>query len=213
MEIVRDQTFLEPPRPTNVVAPEMLKFYETRGWWGQVKKNGTCSVIYVPPKGVKADPWAHTRHRDDPRHKAWQFTEQSMRAFKDVQSKAPNGWTVFVAELLHSKGTGTKDTNYVHDVIMFNGTPMYGKTLAFRQELLGHIFRTMDKKGPTSHVVYDSNTWVAKCIQGRFKAIYSGLTSVEDEGLVLKNPTSVLSVRGNEGWQVKCRKATKNYGM
>jgi hypothetical protein len=49
-----------------------------------------------------------------------------------------------------------------------------------------------------------------------FEKLFNLLDSVEDEGLVLKDPNGKLEFCRNEhantSWQRKCRRATKNYG-
>jgi hypothetical protein len=40
-----------------------------------------------------------------------------------------------------------------------------------------------------------------------FAKTFDALSSVEDEGLVIKNPAGMM----NSKWLVKCRKTTKNY--
>jgi hypothetical protein len=203
--------YLSPPRPESPVHPDLLPFYQKRKWWAQFKKNGTCSVIYVPPKSV-GRPFAKTRHADDPDHKAWSFTEGSIESFKAIQT---DKWHVFEAELLHSKGHGVKDVNYVHDVLVYQGKHLINTTFSHRQALLKSIFGRL--VGPvtetTSHWVIDEHTWLARCHQKNFRGLFAGILDPLDEGLVLKDPCGLLSVGNNSAWQVKCRKPTKNFGF
>lgn len=39
--------YLWPPRPERKVPPTTHAFYQKRGYWAQVKKNGTCTVIFA----------------------------------------------------------------------------------------------------------------------------------------------------------------------
>jgi hypothetical protein len=203
-----DYQYIEPPKAENAVMAGSLFFYEKRGWIAQVKKNGTSSVVFVPPKWESAKPMARTRHGDE-EHKAWAFTDKSIRIFEELRDER---WSVFCCELMHSKGHGLRDTNYIHDVLVWDGEYLLGKTLEFRQDLLSQIFMTDKLRGPQSHYVVDSNTWVARNHRMGFKKLFERLTN-EDEGLVLKNPHGVLTTKGNSNWLVKCRKLSENYGF
>lgn len=202
--------YLDPPRPENAIMQGSLERYEKLGYWAQFKKNGTCSIIYVPPKGQ--EPFAKTRHSNDPDHKAWQFTEHSLLQFRKLQDKH---WHVFTAELLHSKGNGIRDTNYLHDVLVFESEYMLGSQFEFRQELLAEIFDVKKHKKTTSHYVVDAHTWVARNYHpgDDYEHLFKEELGPEDEGLVLKNPHGILTTKKNSNWQVKCRKAHANYGF
>lgn len=198
-------SYLWPPRPEKAVPPELLGFYEKRGWVAQHKLNGTCNVLAVNPARQIV---AMNRHAEQ--HKAWKPTEASSRAFRKLPGK---GWWVFVAELMHSKVPGIKDTNFVHDVLVADGVYLIGKTMAERQAILDEVFPSGKDCG--SHVVIDENTWRAKNHTGGFRKLFAGLERPEHEGIVVKNPKAVLALCGrassNAGWQVKCRKPHKNY--
>ena len=56
-----EYSYLYPPRPDAKVPQGMLGFYEKRGWIAQVKKNGTCTVIFAHKDKVIFK----TRHGDD----------------------------------------------------------------------------------------------------------------------------------------------------
>jgi hypothetical protein len=205
--------YLWPPRPNSKRAcpptgPMGVSFYERRGWQGQVKKNGTCNVIAISPEGEMV---AMNRHHEE--HKAWVPTRASCAAFADLPG---NGWYVFVAELLHSKVPGIRDTNYIFDILVADGEYLVSKTFMERQDILNGLFP--DAIDETfSHRVIDSNTWVAKLLTGNFEEIFEGLDAPEDEGLVLKNPKATLEFcsrqDANAGWQVKCRKTHKNFSF
>lgn len=200
----KSYSYITPPRAEGKVAPATLPFYEQKGWIAQCKKNGTNSVIFVPPSEKI---FAKTRHNDD--HKAWKFTEGSSKIFDETRNA---GWNVFNAELMHSKGNGFRDINYLHDVLVWNGEYLIGKTYQERFELLQNIF--CDIKDEThSHYVINDHTWLAKNFKADFSKLFHSLTNNEDEGLVLKNPKGKLELRDNTGWLVKCRKFHKNYGF
>jgi len=200
--------YIEPPRAEAKVMEVTLDFYEKRKWLAQVKKNGTNSVIYVPPK-FEGRPFAKTRHPEDPDHKVWEFSQASIKAFTDIQGKS---WHVFNVELLHSKGNGIRDTNYVHDVLVYAGTYLVGSTVQQRQDILQHLFDTQSLKGPNSHLEVNKNTWIVKNHKRSFRNLFARLEN-EDEGLVLKNPEGKLLIKDNASWAVKCRHPNKNLGF
>lgn len=200
--------YIEPPRPENVVMPGSLGKYEKLKWVAQVKKNGTRSVVFVPPKGQ--EPFAKTRHPEDPEHKAWPgFSAKSVHQFKKMQD---DKWHVFDTELMHSKGFGIRDTHYIHDVLVFEGVYLLGKSMIERQEILHECFDVKKHQQTQSHYVIDSNTWVARNHRMGFRKLFDNLKE-EDEGLVLKNPRGLLTTRHNSYWMAKCRRAHENFGF
>lgn len=188
-----------PPRPEKAVSPDFIQFYENRGWVSQVKKNGTCSVAVVSPDG-EVEYW--TRHGE--KHRAWQPDEKHpvSRVFECFPD------TTFVFELLHSKGGHVRDTAYVFDVVRWLGQDLVGFYLSDRLQLLEEL-----KKVPsiTGQVV------VAETRRQGHRALFDSLTDVLDEGIVLKDPASILRPCYRDGlnasWQVKCRCPTKNYAF
>ncbi len=207
--IYTEAKFLYPPRPVHKILPGLLDYYENRGWWGQIKKNGTCSILGVGPAG---EIYTQGRHGED--HKLWKPTDSSLRPFKNT---ANGKWRVFVVEVMDAKTPGIRDTIYVHDIIVNNGKTLVGTTFAERQKLLRKIFANRTKGGLGYEKVTDK-VWLAILIKGGFQAIFDSITDPKvDEGLVLKDPNGKLKPMwregANSGWQVKCRKATKNYGF
>lgn len=182
-----------PPRPEKAITPSLIPFYEKRGYVAQVKKNGTCSLAIVGPDGTVE---YKTRHWED--HKAWTPTESMSGFFSEHRD------SIFVFELLHSKTPNVKNTAYLFDVLRYAGVDLTGQTLAFRLNLLSKIRPVQCAQ-------------VAETYTVGLRGLYDGLTEPEDEGIVLKDPVATL--RGcerdgmNAGWQVKCRRSTKNYSF
>jgi hypothetical protein len=155
------------------------------------QKNGTCTVVTVDPKG-KVFFW--TRHKEP--HKAWTPTTE----LKDYFSRFPD--SVWVGELLHSKGPSVKNFLYLIDVLGYEGSPLFGTMLTARQERLQGL--------PAC-----SQVGMVRNYETGFCELFNGLSDPLDEGLVLKNPKAMLQACYREGnntnWQVKCRRGTKNY--
>ena len=200
--------FLYPPRPEDKILPDHLAFYEKQGWWAQIKKNGTCSILGVGPTG---EIYTQTRHGED--HKLWKPSEESLRPFKD---RANGKWRVYVVEVLDAKTPHIKDTIYVHDIIVNNGIILEGTTFSERQDLLLEIFPEYIGEGFGYNKVTEK-VWLATLIKHDFKWIFDSIDDQKvDEGLVLKDPKQSLTQMWRKGsnvsWQLKCRKPTKNYG-
>ena len=213
-------TYLWPPRPDKAIPDNMIHFYTNRGWVGQMKKNGTCTVLFVSPE---KEIITKTRHNSE--HKMWKQGESNaLDIFKTLPGE---GWYVFVCELLHNKTALVKDTFYIFDIMVNDGELLVGSTFTERQDQLKNMFNIIDEDNVVSlshnsHYVLNRNVWLAKTITTGFDQVMrlaNQQKPVEgapvDEGIVLKNPLAKLEMPGrqksNSRWQVKCRIAHKNY--
>lgn len=205
--------YLYPPRPDNAIPKTLIPMIEKRGWIAQAKKNGTCNVIAVSPDRKLT---CMNRHKEE--HGQWLPSKDSAAAFQALPGK---GWYVFVAELLHSKiavdDGGVRDTNFINDILVCDGEYLVGTTQAKRMNLIHELFLTGDENETPSHYVVNEKTWVAKDMTANFKQFFDSLDKPEDEGLVFKDPKSVLAVcsrqKANVAWSLKSRRAHKNYGF
>ena len=213
MSIYNRWVYKYPPRPDNAIPPEMLQFYERKGWVGQFKKNGTCSIIGISPE---KDFIAMNRHHEN--HKTWGLNDylkaELIRLFPEEV------WYVLVAEILHLKTTDIKNTIYIFDMLVWQSEFLFDSTFISRQEILdGRLITKAEEK---THYVCDpegkGKIWYAKRFEKGFLNLWMSIEDPKvDEGLVLKNPEGKLrSCRGakdNSSWQVKCRKKHKNYSF
>jgi hypothetical protein len=154
---------------------------------------------------------AMSRHNDE--HKQWAPSEHTAHPFSELPGE---GWYVFTAELMHSKGNGFRDINYIHDILVADGKPLYGHTFDYRQELLMKLFadKIVDDS-PKTHFVIDDHTWLAKNYTEGYAELFEGAADdAHIEGLVLKNRYSMLlpcmKPTSNAAWSAKVRKPTKN---
>jgi len=193
--------YLWPPRPSKAVPVNLLNHYERQGWIGQFKKNGTCTVLYVPPDKKII---TKTRHNTD--HKTWVPSREFAGQFITLPG---NGWYAFAGELLRG------DTLYIFDLLVNNGDYLVDRTLDERLNQLRGLFPKKAASIRKSHYIANSKLWIAETISSNFVEVYKSLFSDEDEGLVLKDPKSKLSMcltaESNSAWQIKCRKPTKKY--
>jgi hypothetical protein len=196
-------TYVYPPRPSQQVPKSLLGFYEKHGYLAQVKKNGTCTVIFA--RGL--DVTFMTRHNDY--HKQWTAQDLHKCPFQSSSLK----YNVFAAELIHSKTKLTKNQLYIFDTIVLNGVQLVGTTFAERQAMLHSMLGGKDEGHQTRVNEFVS---VANSFNRRFTDVWNSL-SEEDEGIVLKKATGKLepcfNQSANTGWQCKSRKSTKNYSF
>lgn len=187
--------FLYPPRPELAIPPQTIKHFEEEGFWAQLKKNGTCTCIFIDGDGFVS--WK-TRHNEP--HKMWSPDEATQKYFSKFKNCA------FAAELLHSKVKGgQKNTLYLFDIMKWDNDLLLDTTFEERQKILQKI------------VPLQKNIVIAKNYAQDLTGLFYSLKNPEDEGIVLKNPQaklrSCLRAGLNSGWQVKCRKPTKNYSF
>lgn len=215
--------YLYPPRPEKAVPPGLINFYEKRGFVAQVKKNGTCTVIFTNGKDVIFK----TRQSED--HKQWSPTPEIIEFFGG--KKRAGKWNVYVAELLHSKVAGGKKNHlYIFDKIVHDGVQLVGSTFAHRQEILAKQITPWAKEWLTwpdgsiceewDRTLVHQNVSVAKNLVGGLSFVYKRIVAndnPEDEGFVLKNPKGILkpcfTATANDGWMVKVRRPNKNFGF
>lgn len=183
-----------PPRPENAIDPRLIAYYERKNWVAQIKKNGTCTTIVVNDEGE-----AEFYTREGAKHKAWKPTVEIEYFFREHKN------SIFVAELLHNKHPSVKNTLYIFDILKYRGIDMVEKDFTKRQNVLKSVVRP-------NHFI-----WIAKNHTAGLTELFNRLDDPIDEGIVLKDPKSVLKPCGrktsNSGWQVKCRVPHKNYGF
>lgn len=186
--------WLYPPRPVNAVTPSLIKSFETRGYVGQIKMNGTLQVIDIDDVGNVT---YRTRHNTP--NKAWTPLPEMAPYFANYRD------SVFVGELLHSKHASVKNTIYLFDVLRYMGKSLVGTTLADRLQIL--------EKTPA----LTNNIQIIKTYDRDLAGLYHSLSEPTQEGIVLKDPKAKLRdcLRNglNGGWQVKVRRPTENYGF
>ena len=201
--------YLWPPRPEKAAPPELIEFYWRRGWLAQVKKNGTCTVIFANGGQVIFK----TRHNDD--HKAWSPQARHVQFFGQRQ-----GWNVYVAELLHSKGPTLKNHLYLFDILVNDGVELTGTTLCERQTILRTRFPSPradiigSRAGLGARMICDDVSQAENLTDP--SAAWAALGTL-DEGLVFKNPTAklapCLTEKSNGEWQIKIRLPHSNYSF
>jgi hypothetical protein len=198
--------YLWPARPTLAVPSVMLDFYQKQGYGAQIKKNGACTLLVVSP-----DKQIVGWNRHEELHKTWTPDPKSPSCRRLLE--LPDQWYAIEAELLHNK-TGIKDTLYIFDILA-EGHQLIGTTFEERQDRILNLWTNDVKDEHYDYLTIDERLFVAKPLQGSYRAVFDGLTAVEDEGIVCKKLSAELNAcnraDSNGKWQIKCRKPTKNY--
>lgn len=208
-----DYKYLWPPRPDAKIPKESLQMFEKMGYGAQVKKNGTCNIIFAK-KGEETI--FKMRHGPESDHLSWTPTQFHKEYFENLAENS--GWNVYVTELLHSKTPDTKNTIYIFDQIVRDGKLLIGMTFLERQELL--LNELVDENSVEEwdkYVLNDKRIWLAKTYTDAFNSLFNHLDTKQDEGLVLKKLDAKLEnpikQKSNNGWQFKCRLPHKNYSF
>jgi hypothetical protein len=199
--------FFKPPRPEIKIPVGMLPHYEDGSWVAQAKMNGTYNIIGVSPEKT-----LHCLKRDGDKHRNWQPTADTIKAFRNLPG---DGWYVFCAELMNDKTPHIKNINYIHDIVVADGQMLVGSKYLDRYALLVDLLQPKQHTEQHYNIV-DDRTWVATIFTNEysFREVYRHITTQSEiEGLVLKSVDTQLSLADMSRGMVKCRKLTKNYGF
>lgn len=194
--------YITPPRADIAQDIDLLIKRELEGYWSEIKKNGTSSVIFVDPDRNVV---GYNRHGEQ--HRAWQFTEPTAAIFKAIPG---HDWFVFNGELLHNKTPTIKNQHYLYDVLVAEGIGLTGTTYEFRYQLLFDILakgKTFEQPTPqTQFWRLDDYTSIARVYKSGFLGIFNKLTAKEDEGLVLRRPDGIYTGAKADDWMCKFRR-------
>jgi len=210
--------YLFPPRPEQTTHYQELDKYDNRNFAAQPKYNGTCCNVFISENEVIVMN----------RHKRKITSEYSHIDFKGMHSG--KGWMVVCGEFLNKNKKGEDGNSFnlkfvIWDILVYNGKYLIGSTFGERLDLLESLFPSVkmmvdkDKKlNSFNYLCYTSyeNVFKAPTFLTHFSKIYEQIVPTDlYEGLVIKRLDAKLTVglneRNNFNWQVKCRKATKNY--
>lgn len=195
--------YLFPPRPETKATKALLGFWERKGYISQVKKNGTCTVIFARGDEVIFK----TRHNEN--HKLWTPQVDHVKFFQGSAD-----WNVYVGELLHSKvAGGPRNELYLFDQLVSNGRSLVGTAFGARAAAMKVAFGG-DEEDDQYRIA--KRVTLAKCFVAGFSKLFENLKK-EDEGLVLKDPNALLKpclkAGSNKGWSVKVRIASNSYSF
>lgn len=213
-----DFKYIYPPRPEAAIVPDLLDDLGP-GWIAQPKYNGSCAMLFI-------------NGRKDYRicnRKGAALTLQwpiNYTALNDSDK-----YMVLCGEYLNKSKSGEDGKPFNHkliiwDILVWKGIYLVGESCEHRLKILHQLFGTsrghVSGKGITIfnhlHTTDMENVFMAPSYLNNFKRLYNEIIQTDlYEGLVLKKAVAKLELgfkeRNNTSWQVKARKATKNYNF
>jgi len=200
--------YIYPPRPEHKIRPTALIKYDDNTYFGQPKLNGSNCTLYIHEDGFTQ------RNRHEGEITNFKMNNEEICSLHRGKQKI-----VLVGEYMNKS---KKDINgklfnkkfVIFDILVYNNQYLVGQTTDQRNDLLESIFDL--KKYDDFLYQITENVFMVKSFKKNFKKKYSEIVTVEMlEGLVLKRRNAKLErgtrEKNNVGWNIKCRKETKNY--
>jgi ATP-dependent DNA ligase len=204
--------FIYPPRPKGAMPPNLLPKYEQKGWVAEWKYNGDRVVVYVD--NIKKNVIVYNRHNK--KHLKLNNKQIAEQFFK-LNLESAVYW--FDGEGLEDKASPQYKGNIVLFDILGINKFFFGKNnLVSRYEQLKNICGNPTQLEPINGIAYKvtKNIWFAPMFkEGFIDRFNQHIQLKEIEGLVVKDPNSILNYSPNKqteiSWMIRCRKPTKNY--
>ncbi len=219
MQQYTEYKYLYPPRPTNKVSPELLKKYDNGTYVGQIKYDGSCTLVFMDDTGFLK---VRNRHNEE-------MTNPFLSEIDYKGMYRGSGFMVVCGELLNKNKTGEDGKPFnkkfiIWDVLVYNGIYLVGSTLQERLDLLEELYpcqRMVVSKEGVFIYTHICNTVIngvyrAPAYLNGFTTLYSQVVGVQlYEGVVLKRADAKLNYgfteKNNFESILKCRKETRNY--
>jgi len=220
--------YLYPPRPENALPRKLIPGYEKRKMFlAQPKLNGDCLLVFMNGKQTIFMDRHKTIYTKIPAGVAENIASLYKETLTD--GSPSNKWMVLVGEFMakSQKDADNKVFNHkfiIHDIIVFDGVQLVGKTTQERVDLLDTLYgkdeMVLTENG-VKHLDYLYNAGQPNCF--RVKSYYECLDRLWDditkigmyEGLVFKMINAKLengvTEKNNSSSMLKFRKPTKNY--
>lgn len=210
-------SFLYPPRAAKKIMARDLDRYDNGEYIAQPKYDGDCSAIAISQDAIVI----RNRHNEVKDH-----VDKSID-FDALRSLCP-GWLVLAGEMLDKAKAdehGVKIKGFVvWDILVYDGRYLVNSTLSERIDLLDTLFQTSrmivadEGMMQYNHLMFTQfrGIYRAPSYLCQFKDVYNDLIKTPlYEGIVLKKINAKLEIglnaNNNSGWQLKVRRATKNY--
>jgi ATP-dependent DNA ligase len=210
--------YLYPPRAEQKIKPESLSQYDTGKFLGQVKYNGSASMLYMD--GINFQKITN-RYRED--------ITNIKKAEIDFQGLyRGTGFIALAGELLNKNKNGEDGNPFnqkfiVWDILVYNGNYLVGYSTTERLELLENLYPCNRMQQGEKFESYEhlcctgiKGVYRAPTYTKYFSDLYTDIVKTDlYEGFVLKRAEAKLEIgfreKNNSNWQLKCRKETKNY--
>ena len=208
MKPYNNYRYIFPPRPEIKIPSSALQTYERMNFLAQPKLNGSCAPLFTDGVTLKF----MNRHNSA-------FARQLIESIHLTRLHRGSGYTVLVGEYMNKAkkdGSGKlfNGVYVVFDILVSNGKYLTGTSLEERLSMLQDLYPV--KKYDDFIDQISEKVFIVKSFKKDFNQVYGSLVKIDMyEGLVLKRNTGILDTgyreKNNTGWQLKCRKATKNY--
>lgn len=205
-----------PPRPSVQCSPDRINTFDNGEYLAQPKLNGSCAMVVL---NLQCEPQVWSRHND------------LLSGVQDLNFQSLHqgtGEIILVGEYMNKNQAGVNGSfNHkfvIFDIVKFNGQALTGSTTQERIDLLNGLYGNtsmwVDSNGKMQEEPYlyyvQENIYRVASFMGGFKKLFDEMIKYQAyEGLVMKRRDAKLEPGHNEnnnsGWQVKCRKPTKNY--
>ena len=223
--------YLFPPRPENPLPSRVIQLYENKGTYlFQPKLNGDCLEVYLNGKDA---PIFYDRHKTIYTKIPANVATQINKLYRETIGATTGKWMVLVGEYM-AKSKRDEDGLFnhkfvIHDIIVYDGVQLVGRTTEERIELLDNLYGKDDKVLTENGVKTYKYLYTCgqpdcfrvksfyKCILALYNdlIIIGGDTPGMYEGLVGKLIKAKLengiTEKNNSSSMVKFSKPTKNY--
>jgi len=205
-------TYIYPPRPEFKISVDSLQKYDTGEYLAEPKFNGSNLEIYLNDKTV---------HKTMNRHNK-AITNFKLSTNEMLALHRGNGEMVINGEYMNKSKNDKSGKPFNHklvifDIIVINGEHLVGTTCQERYNMILDLYP--DKKDYDEYLYQISeNVFLVKAFENDFVNLYNKIIKIDMlEGWVLKKKNGKLEQgtreKNNVGWQLKCRKLTKNYSF
>lgn len=209
--------FVYPPRASVKISSDRLIKFDTNEYVGQPKMNGSCGVLCLNEQNAIL----YERH-------GGKMTLVSPEV-KLHDLYRGTGEMVLCGEYMNKNCKGYDGSSFNHkfvvwDILKYCNISLVGEKLTDRIDLLTELYGTQEilmaaegkLLGHPHLYVISADLFRVQSYLGGFEKLYKEVSAIDCmEGFVLKRKDSRLAAglreENNNTWQVKCRKATKNY--
>jgi ATP-dependent DNA ligase len=202
--------YLYPPRPKNAISPEDLNYYDNGNFLCQCKLNGSNCVIFTNGE----DFFVMNRHKQ--RLTNFKITREEL---SEVY-RGDGEWMIINGEYMNKSQNDENGKVFNHklvifDILAYNGEYLVGSTFSERLELLDKIYGKNESEKDYLYSI-SNGVYRVKSYSTDFKKIFDEFIKIDMiEGLVIKRSNAKLepglTESNNTRWQIKARRATKNY--
>lgn len=206
-----------PPRPAGKMRPQDLADFESNGWWGQRKFNGQHIVVKLQGNEVSI----FTQDGKVPtKFSLTESMEQQLLGISGPDEMWLDGELMVARQTDPRYGDHYKNKIIFFDILFFEGKHLFrGPTFAERSEMLAKVCGNPVEHEPARGIALrvTDDVWMAETFQENLEDRFNDFQTPILEGLVLKQPLSVLDSMGGKPhevrWMTRCRVGSTLYSF